>query len=87
MLSLLAEDRFPVVWQPPVENEELRQLLLHRCRMVRLRTKVKDQLDAVAKNEGLLSARGWAEKRRQMEALPCLDGMPNGAKRYAGPAG
>src|SRR5450759_5796083 len=49
ILSLLVEDRFPVVWQPPVENEELRQLLLHRCRMVRLRTKVKNQLDAVAK--------------------------------------
>ena len=84
ILSLLVEDRFPVVWQPPVENEELRQLLLHRCRMVRLRTKVKNQLDAVhptdedlsagtpavAKNEGLLSARGWKEKRRQIEALP-----------------
>jgi hypothetical protein len=26
-------------------------------------------LDAVAKNEGLLSARGWREKRRQIEAL------------------
>jgi transposase len=70
ILNLLVEDRFPVVWQPPVENEELRQLLLHRCRMVRLRTKVKNQLDAVAKNEGLVSARGWAEKRRQIETLP-----------------
>lgn len=37
-LSLLVEDRFPKVWQPPVENEETRQLLLHRCRLVRLRT-------------------------------------------------
>jgi transposase len=70
ILNLLVEDRFPTVWQPPTENEELRQLLLHRCRMVRLRTKVKNQLDAVAKNEGLLSARGWVEKRRQIEALP-----------------
>jgi len=70
LLTLLVEDRFPAVWQPPVENEELRQLLLHRCRMVRLRTKVKNQLDAVAKNEGLLSARGWQEKRCQIEALP-----------------
>ena len=70
ILRLLMEDRFPVVWQPPVENEQLRQLLLHRCRMVRMRTKVKNQLDAVAKNEGLLSARGWAEKRCQIEALP-----------------
>jgi transposase len=80
LLTLLVEDRFPVVWQPPRENEELRQLLLHRCRVVRLRTKVKNQLDAVhptdedlsawtpavAKNEGLVSARGWNEKRRQI---------------------
>jgi transposase len=37
LLTLLVEDRFPVVWQPPVANEETRQLLLHRCRLVRLR--------------------------------------------------
>jgi transposase len=70
ILTLLVEDRFPVVWQPSAGNEETRQLLLHRCRLVRLRTKVRNQLDAVAKNEGLLSARGWQEKRRQIEALP-----------------
>jgi transposase len=71
ILTLLVEDRFPVVWQPPVENEETRQLLLHRCRLVRLRTKVRNQLDAMAKNEGLLNARGWSAKRRQaLVALP-----------------
>lgn len=70
LLTLLVEDRFPVVWQPSVANEETRQLLLHRCRLVRLRTKISNQLDALAKNEGLLSARGWSEKRRQIEALP-----------------
>ncbi len=71
ILTLLVEDRFPVVWQPPAENEEMRQLLLHRCGLVRLRTRVRNRLDAVAKNEGLLSARGWSAKRRQaVEALP-----------------
>ena len=71
ILSLLVEDRFPKVWQPPVENEETRQLLLHRCRLVRLRTRVKNQLDAMAKNEGLSRAQGWSKKRRQeIEALP-----------------
>jgi transposase len=70
-LSLLVEDRFPVVWQPPVENEDTRQLLMHRNRLVRLRTRVKNQLDAVAKNEGLLTPGGWSEKRRHaIEALP-----------------
>ena len=70
ILNMLVEDRFPAVWQPPVENDELRQLLLHRCRMVRMRTRVKNQLDSMAKNEGLLSSRVWSPKRRQeIEAL------------------
>ena len=71
LLTLLVEDRFPVVWQPSVENEDTRQLLLHRCRMVRFRARVKNQLDSMAKNEGLLSKRVWCAKRReQIEALP-----------------
>jgi transposase len=71
LLKLLVEDRFPCIWLPPVENEEVRQLLLHRCRLVQLRTRVKNQLDAVAKNEGLLGPRVWGKKRRQqVEALP-----------------
>lgn len=71
ILTLLLENRFPAVWQPSLENEELRQLLLHRCRLVRMRTRVRNQLDAMAKNEGLLCARVWSPKRRQqIEALP-----------------
>jgi transposase len=58
ILNLLVEDRFPAVWQPPVENHQVRQLLLHRCRLVRMRTRIKNQLDAMAKNEGLLSSSG-----------------------------
>jgi len=71
ILTLLVEDRFPVIWQPPVENDDLRQLLMHRCRLVRMRTRVKNQLDSMAKNEGVLSSRVWSPKRRQeIEALP-----------------
>jgi len=71
ILKLLVEDRFPDVWQPPEENENLRQLLMHRCRMVRMRTRLKNQLDSMAKNEGLLSKRVWCPMRRnQIEALP-----------------
>ncbi len=71
ILNMLVEDRFPAVWQPAVENEELRQLLLHRCRMVRMRARVKNQLDSMAKNEGLLSSRVWSPRRRQqIETLP-----------------
>jgi transposase len=71
ILKMLVEDRFPAVWQPAAENEELRQLLLHRCRMVRMRVRVKNQLDSMAKNEGLLSSRVWSPRRRQqIETLP-----------------
>lgn len=67
---LLNPTEFPVVWQPPAENEHLRELLLHRCRMVRLRVRIKNQLDGMAKNEGLLDSKGWSTKRRrQLEAV------------------
>ena len=71
ILRLLVEDRFPSVWQPPAANEEQRQLLLHRCRLVRIRTRLKNQLDSIAKSEGLTGSRRWCEpRRRQIEALP-----------------
>jgi transposase len=70
ILRLLMEDRFPAIWQPPADNEQLRQLLLHRSRLVRLRTRVTNQLEAIAKNEGLILPGGWSGKRRQaIEAL------------------
>ena len=71
ILQLLVENRFPAIWQPPVANQEQRQLLLHRCRLVRMRTRIKNQLDSMAKNEGLTGSRSWSAKRRQqIEALP-----------------
>jgi transposase len=71
ILRLLVENRFPSVWQPPAANEEQRQLLLHRCRLVRMRTRIKNQLDSIAKSEGLTGSRSWSSKRRQqIEALP-----------------
>ena len=71
ILGLLVEDRFPAIWQPPAENEQLRQLLLHRSRLVRLRARVTNQLGGMAKNEGLCAAGGWSGKRRlAVEALP-----------------
>jgi len=71
ILKLLVEDRFPVVWQPGAENEELRQLLLHRSRLIQMRRRVKNQLDALAKNEGMLSRRVWtAGRREEIESLP-----------------
>lgn len=70
VLKLLVENRFPVMRQPPSANEEQRQLLLHRCRLVRMRTRLKNQLDSIAKSEGLTGSRSWSSKRQQIEALP-----------------
>src|ERR1035437_5654216 len=53
ILRLLLEDRFPRVWVPNWENRDLRQLLWHRHRMVQARTRIMNQLQAVALNEGL----------------------------------
>jgi transposase len=53
ILRLLLEDRFPRIWVPSWENRDLRQLLWHRHRMVQARTRIMNQLQAVALNEGL----------------------------------
>jgi hypothetical protein len=52
-LQLLMENRFPKIWVPSGENRDLRQLLWHRHRMVQMRTRIMNQLQAVALNEGL----------------------------------
>jgi transposase len=53
ILRLLLEDRFPRIWVLSGENRDLRQLLWHRHRMVQARTRIMNQLRAVALNEGL----------------------------------
>ena len=53
MLKLLLEDRFPRVRVPHPENRDLRQMLWHRHRLVQMRTRVMNQLQAIAMNEGV----------------------------------
>src|SRR4026209_2885860 len=48
ILRLLLEDRFPQIWVPDWENRDLRQLLWHRHRMLQARTRIMNQLQAVA---------------------------------------
>jgi transposase len=74
ILRLLVEKRFPAVWQPSAGNQEQRELLMHRCRLVRMRTRIKNQLDSIAKSEGLTGSRSWsAQRRQQIEGLPLTD--------------
>jgi len=66
ILQLLLEDRFPQIWVPSWENRDLRQLLWHRHRMVQARTRIMNQLQALALNEGLrCKKRLWRERGRQ----------------------
>jgi transposase len=71
ILDLLLEDRFPCIWVASWENRDLRQLLWHRHRMVQARTRMMNQLQAVALNEGLrYKKRLWREAgRKQLEAF------------------
>jgi len=71
ILRLLLEDRFPKIWVPSCENRDLRHLLWHRHRMVQARTRIMNQLQAVAMNEGLrCKKRLWRESgREQLESF------------------
>jgi transposase len=71
ILQLLVENRFPQIWVPSGENRDLRQLLWHRHRMVQARTRIMNQLQAVALNEGLrCKKRLWRERgREQLESF------------------
>jgi len=71
ILKLMLEDRFRQIWVPSWENRDLRQLLWHRHRMVQARTRIMNQLQAVALNEGLrCKKRLWREAgREQLESF------------------
>jgi transposase len=72
LLKLLWEDNSPRVWVPSPENRDLRQLLWHRHRLVQMRTRITNQLQPLAMNEGkrwkkrLFSEQG----RGQLEKFP-----------------
>jgi len=80
LMRLLVEQRFPKLWVPSLEERDLRQLLVHRHQRVRMRTQVKNQLQALALNQGLQLKRTlWTRKGR--ERLERLALMPFTAQR------
>jgi transposase len=72
LLKLLREDNFPRIWIPGPENRDLRQLLWHRHRLVQMRTRIMNQLQALAMNEGQRRKKKlWNEQgRAPLEKLP-----------------
>ena len=89
LLKLMLENNFPRIWVPSPENRDLRQLLWHRHRLVQMRTRILNQLQALAMNEGQRwKKRLWSElgraalvklplapwaSRRRQELLELLD--------------
>jgi len=71
ILHLLSEDRFPRIWVPTAEQRDLRQLVLHRHRLVQVRTRVKNQIQAIALNEGMERKPGVHSRqgRQRLESL------------------
>jgi len=70
ILKLMLKDDFPRIWVPSWENRDLRQLLWHRHRMVQARTRIMNQLQAVALNEGLrCKKRLWRSQRQRLESF------------------
>src|SRR5437870_8007170 len=57
ILKLLLEGRFPRIWTPSGEEKDLRQLLIHRYKLVRIRAQVKNELQHLAMNQGISKKR------------------------------
>jgi len=72
ILKLLLEGRFPRIWTPSGEEKDLRQLLIHRYKLVRIRAQVKNELQHLAMNQGVTKKRKlWSKAgERVLRELP-----------------
>jgi transposase len=75
ILNLLVEGRFPRIWVPTKDERDQRQLLIHRCRLVAMRIRVKNELQHLALDQGLqkntrLWSRAGLDQLRQLPLKP-----------------
>lgn len=67
LLTLLVEGRFPRIWTPSKEERDQRQLLIHRHRLVTMRSRVKNELQHLALDQGLQKkAQLWTQVGRDL---------------------
>ena len=67
ILRLVVENRFPRLWTPDREQRDLRQLVLHRHKLVEMRSRVKNELQHLAMNKGMQKkATLWSQAGQQM---------------------
>jgi transposase len=82
LLDLLKHERFPTVWMPDPTTRDLRALIAHRVRLVRMRTMVKNGLHAIALNQRVaLGPSLWT--KRGLAQLRALSLPPHTANRRA----
>jgi transposase len=75
ILRLLVEGRFPRLWMPSAEQRDVRQLLIHRHKLVEIRTRVKKGLQHLALNRGLQRKRKlWSAAGQQALRELALEG-------------
>src|SRR5260370_9285837 len=71
ILQLLVEGRFPRIWIPDAGMRDHRQLLIHRHKLVQIRTRVKNELQHLMLNQGMQKKQKlWSTEGRA--ALACL---------------
>jgi transposase len=67
IMKLLAEGRFPRIWMPSSEVRNLRQLLLHRYKLVIIRTRLKNELQRLCLNQGVQRKRKlWSQAGQKL---------------------
>ena len=67
ILQLLMEGRFPRLWTPSAEQRDLRQLLIHRHKLVEIRTRVKNGLQHLMLNRGVQKKHKlWSQAGQQL---------------------
>ncbi len=75
ILKLLMEDRFPRIWVPGAEQRDRRQLLWHRHRLVQMQSRIKNELQHLALNQGVQKKRQlWNQQGRQALEKLALEG-------------
>ena len=70
-MLIIGEDRFPHVWVPSLEERDVRQLHWHRHRLVETRTRIVNQLQEVALNEGYNESLGSEQYQSRDSSMAC----------------
>jgi transposase len=65
--KLVVEGRFPRLWTPDREQRDLRQLMVHRHKLVEIRSRVKNELQHLSLNKGMQKKRTlWSQAGQKL---------------------